>query len=171
MRVWRALFPPQDKTSTAQTVEINRGRPEERSLTAFVVSATGIGFPFAEQAAQLTRRIQIPGQPAKDPEIEYLVTSRASAQMNAQQMLEADRKYRGIENGLHQRLDVIAGEDRSRVRGHAALNLAVSIRLRRACRNSLLLRDCLARLERPARRRSLHARARVLPNSNCIVPA
>ena len=45
--------------------------------------------------------------------------------MNADQMLEADRKYWGIENGLHQRLDVIAGEDRSRVRGHAALNLAV----------------------------------------------
>jgi hypothetical protein len=46
--------------------------------------------------------------------------------MNAQQMLEADRKYWGIENGLHQRLDVIAGEDRSRVRQrNAALNLAV----------------------------------------------
>ena len=92
---------------------------------AFAVSATGIGFPFAEQVAQLTRRIQIPGQAAKDPEIEYLVSSRSAAQMNAAQMLAADRQYWGIENGLHQRLDVIAGEDRSRVRGHAALNLAV----------------------------------------------
>jgi hypothetical protein len=45
--------------------------------------------------------------------------------MNAEQMLRCDRRYWGIENGLHQRLDVIAGEDRSRVRGHAALNLAV----------------------------------------------
>jgi hypothetical protein len=46
--------------------------------------------------------------------------------MNAEQMLAADRKYWGIENGLHQRLDVIAGEDRSRVRHrNAALNLAV----------------------------------------------
>lgn len=46
--------------------------------------------------------------------------------MNARQILEADRKYWGIENGLHQRLDVIAGEDRSRVRHrNAALNLAV----------------------------------------------
>ncbi len=50
--------------------------------------------------------------------------------MNARQMLAADRLYWGIENGLHQRLDVIAGEDRSRVRHrNAALNLAV---LRRA---------------------------------------
>ena len=41
-------------------------------------------------------------------------------------MLEADRNYWGIENGLHQRLDVIAGEDRSRVSDpKAALNLAV----------------------------------------------
>lgn len=46
--------------------------------------------------------------------------------MNAQQMLAADRNYWGIENGLHQRLDVIAGEDRSRVRNrNAALNLAI----------------------------------------------
>lgn len=45
--------------------------------------------------------------------------------MNAEQMLRADRKYWDIENGLHQRLDVIAGEDRSRVQGNAALNLAV----------------------------------------------
>jgi len=45
--------------------------------------------------------------------------------MNAAQMLLGDRQYWGIENGLHLRLDVIAGEDRSRVRGQAALNLAV----------------------------------------------
>jgi len=50
--------------------------------------------------------------------------------MSAEQMLSSDRKYWGIENGLHLRLDVIAGEDRSRVRNrNAALNLAV---LRRA---------------------------------------
>jgi hypothetical protein len=46
--------------------------------------------------------------------------------MNAEQMLRCDRNYWGIENGLHQRLDVIAGEDRSRVQDpNAALNLAV----------------------------------------------
>jgi len=119
------LFPPQNKTSSAQTSEINRGRPEERGLTTFAVSATGICFPFAEQAAQLTRSIQIPGKPAKEAEIEYLVCSRSTTQMNAEQMLQGDRNYWGIENGLHQRLDVIAGEDRSRVRDKAALNLAV----------------------------------------------
>ena len=46
--------------------------------------------------------------------------------MSAVQMLAADRQYWGIETGLHLRLDVIAGEDRSRVRNRtSALNLAV----------------------------------------------
>jgi hypothetical protein len=46
--------------------------------------------------------------------------------MSAEQMLQADRQYWGIETGLHLRLDVIAGEDRSRVRNRtSALNLAV----------------------------------------------
>ena len=41
-------------------------------------------------------------------------------------MLKADRSYWGIETGLHLRLDVIAGEDRSRVRNrNAVMNLAV----------------------------------------------
>ena len=125
MQVSHPPFPPQDKTSSAQSIEINRGRTEERSLSAFEVSATGIGFPFAEQAARLTRLIQLPGKPAKEAETEFLITSRSAAEMNAEQMLRCDREYWGIENGLHQRLDVIAGEDRSRVRANAALNLAV----------------------------------------------
>jgi len=41
-------------------------------------------------------------------------------------MYQADRRYWGIENGLHLRLDVSAGEDRSRVRHRqATLNLAM----------------------------------------------
>ena len=42
------------------------------------------------------------------------------------QMASDDRGYWGIETGLHLRLDVIAGEDRSRVRNRrAVLNLAM----------------------------------------------
>jgi hypothetical protein len=79
-----------------------------------------------EQAARLTRCSDSPGKPAQGIVTEYLVCSRPAAQLNAQQMLGADRRYWGIETGLHLRLDVIAGEDRSRVRNRtAALNLAV----------------------------------------------
>lgn len=143
----RALFPPRDETPTVKTSEINRGRPEERRLRAFEVWPSRVGFPFAAQAAQLTRNIQIPGQKAKEPEVEYLLSSRSAAEMTGEQMLKADRKYWGIENGLHQRLDVIAGEDRSRVQHpNAALNLAVirravvslAVRWIRHCKNKRL---------------------------------
>ena len=59
-------------------------------------------------------------------------------------MFDADRWYWGIENGLHLRLDVTAGEDRSRVRNPVSvLNLAmirratisVAVDWIRRCRN------------------------------------
>ena len=85
-----------------------------------------MAFPFAEQAARLTRCVDNSRKPAKEIETEYLLSSRPTTQMNAEQMLKADRRYWGIETGLHLRLDVIAGEDRSRVRSrNAVMNLAV----------------------------------------------
>jgi hypothetical protein len=79
-----------------------------------------------EQAARLTRCSDSPRKPAQGIETEYLICSRPAAQMSAHHMLGADRRYWGIETALHLRLDVIAGEDRSRVRHRtAALNLAV----------------------------------------------
>jgi hypothetical protein len=95
-------------------------------VVAFDTSATRIGFPFAEQAARLTRCTDSRRKPAEEIQTEYLITSRPLAQMSAQQMLWQDRQYWGIETGLHLRLDVIAGEDRSRVRHrNAVMNLAV----------------------------------------------
>lgn len=105
---------------------MNRGRTEARCLIAFDTTATRVWFPFAEQAARLTRCADSARKPAKEIETEYLLSSRPAAQMNAEQMLKADRRYWGIETGLHLRLDVIAGEDRSRVRNrNAVMNLAV----------------------------------------------
>ena len=95
-------------------------------MVAFDATATRIDFPFAEQAARLTRCIDSRSKPVEEIETEYLVTSRPAVQMSAEQMLRQDRKYWGIETGLHLRLDVIAGEDRSRVRHrNAVMNLAV----------------------------------------------
>jgi len=95
-------------------------------VVAFDTTATRIDFPFAEQAARLTRCTDSRRKPAEGIETEYLITSRPVAQMSAEQMLRQDRQYWGIETGLHLRLDVIAGEDRSRVRHrNAVMNLAV----------------------------------------------
>ncbi len=95
-------------------------------MVAFDTTAARIDFPFAEQAARLTRCIDSRRKPAEKVETEYLISSRPVAQMSAQQMLWQDRQYWGIETGLHLRLDVITGEDRSRVRHrNAVMNLAV----------------------------------------------
>jgi len=105
---------------------LNRGRTEARCVVAFDTTATRIDFPFAEQAARLTRGIDSRRKPAEEIETEYLITSRPAAQMSAEQMLRQDRQCWGIETGLHLRLGVIAGEDRSRVRHrNAVMNLAV----------------------------------------------
>ena len=95
-------------------------------MVAFDTTATRIEFPLAEQAARLTRCLDSRRKAAEQIETEYLITSRAATQMNAAQMLWQDRQYWGIETGLHLRLDVIAGEDRSRVRHrNPVMNLAV----------------------------------------------
>jgi hypothetical protein len=79
-----------------------------------------------EQAARLTRCFDSQKQPAQKIDTEYLLCSRPRAALGAGEMLQADRGHWGIETGLHLRLDVTAGEDRSRVRNRtSALNLAM----------------------------------------------
>ena len=50
------------------------------------------------------------------PDPQYLLTSRQSKRLPASQWLAGQRDYWGVEAGLHQRLDISADEDRSRVR-------------------------------------------------------
>jgi len=58
------------------------------------------------------------------------LTSREPARLTAQQWEQLQRNYWGVEAGLHQRLDVSADEDRSRVRHrNAAWILAMFRRL------------------------------------------
>ena len=109
-----------------QTVERNRGRLEARALVGFAASAEAVGFPGVAQAGRLTRFIDRQQSKAEAVELEWLISSRPAAALSVEQMLAADRNYWGIENGLHLRLDVTAGEDRSRVRHpRATLNLAM----------------------------------------------
>ena len=50
------------------------------------------------------------------PDVQYLLSSRQPELVSPSQWLADQRAYWGIEAGLHQRLDVSADEDRSRVR-------------------------------------------------------
>lgn len=107
-------------------MERNRGRLEARALVGFAADAEAVGFPAVAQAARLTRFIDRRQSKAEAVEWEWLISSRPPAALPLPQLLLADREYWGIENGLHLRLDVTAGEDRSRVRHpRAALNLAM----------------------------------------------
>ena len=99
---------------------------EARCLIAFDATAEQVGFPAVQQAAKLTRCIDSDKKPAENVELEWLVTSRPAIDLPPQGMLHADRRYWGIETGLHLRLDVVAGEDRSRVSTPAsAFNIAL----------------------------------------------
>lgn len=125
-KAWRTLFPPEDKTGLVQLCELNRSRTEARCLIPFEASSQATHFPFVAQAARLTRCLDSDKHPAKGVETEYLLCSLPSTRLSAEQMFWADRRYWGIETGLHLRLDVSAGEDRSRVRNRtAAFNLAM----------------------------------------------
>ena len=109
-----------------QRVEVNRGRLEARCLIRFEATAEQVCFPAVAQAARQTRATD--RKEAKNGAIEtdWLICSRPPAEFSALQMAAADRWHWGIENGLHLRLDVTAGEDRSRVSTPTAvLNLAM----------------------------------------------
>lgn len=103
-----------------QRYEINRSRPEARSLQRWDVTPSAVGFPHALQAAELRRFIDRPIKPnakkESSVEQEFLLTSLAAGELNAADMLKLDREYWGIEAGMHQRLDVSGLEDKSRVR-------------------------------------------------------
>jgi len=92
-------------------VERNKGVPESRTVETRAVAAENIGFPFAAQAAQLTRQ-----RPGRKDETVGLITDLAPAELTPRQWLQANRQGWGIENGNHQRLDVSLNDDRCRVR-------------------------------------------------------
>jgi predicted transposase YbfD/YdcC len=107
-------------------VELNRSRVEARCFQRFDVTAEQTCFPFVQQAGRLTRFIDRKISKELEVETDWLISSRTQQQMPAIPMMAADRLHWGIENGLHLRLDVTAGEDRSRVRNPTAvLNLAM----------------------------------------------
>lgn len=75
------------------------------------MAAEDIGFPFAAQAALLTRQ-----HVGRKNETVGLITDLTPDALDAQSWLRTNRWSWGIENGTHQRLDVTLNEDRCRVR-------------------------------------------------------
>lgn len=109
-----------------QKYEINKGRPEARSLLRFDMTPAQAGFPHVAQAAELLRFCDRKSKSEEAVECEYLLTSLSANELTASDMLTLDREYWGVESGLHHRLDISAQEDKSRVRTpKAAFNLSM----------------------------------------------
>jgi hypothetical protein len=92
-------------------VEKNKGVPESRTLESRPVAAEDVGFPFAAQAALLTRQ-----HVGRKNETVGLITDHSPEALPAPAWLGANRLGWGIENGTHLRLDVSLNDDRCRVR-------------------------------------------------------
>ena len=118
------VFPPLPQTpNRSRTVEKNKGAVESRTLQSRAVAAEDIGFPFAAQAARLTRQHE-----SRKDETVGLITDLEPGALDAQSWLKANRRAWGIENGTHQRLDVSLNEDRCRVRSTNGLWILGMIR-------------------------------------------
>jgi hypothetical protein len=83
-----------------------------RSILTQPVSPEQICFPLVAQAARLLRQSD-----GRQDEHITLLSSAEPGKLDAQSWLEFNRAgFGGIENGLHQRLDVSHNDDRCRIR-------------------------------------------------------
>jgi hypothetical protein len=83
-----------------------------RSILTQAVTPEQVGFPCAAQAARLLRQSD-----GRHDELVALITSAEPEKLNAEKWLNLNRAgFGGIENGLHQRLDVSHNDDRCRIR-------------------------------------------------------
>ena len=101
----------QETPQKARTVEWNKGRLESRTLQSQAVLPEDIGFPGARQIARLLRRTK-----GRKDQLVGLITSLTPEKLTASQWLGLNRQAWGIENELHQRLDVSLDDDRCRFR-------------------------------------------------------
>jgi predicted transposase YbfD/YdcC len=105
-----------------EAVEGGHGRHEERYVTV-IHDPQGLPAEWPDVAAvvQVNRVRQVGGERAETTHF-YLTSHRGTAA----ELGGAIRSHWGIENGLHWVLDVVYGEDDSRVRaGHAGANLGM----------------------------------------------
>ena len=103
------------------------GRIEKRIVKAVTV-ATGLAFPHAAQAIQITRRTRRPGSRKWRTETSYAITSLPAAQARPDQLAKWIRGHWKIENQLHWVRDVTFGEDASTARTGTGPHVMATLR-------------------------------------------
>jgi predicted transposase YbfD/YdcC len=102
------------------------GRFERRTLAVCGIQEDELDWPFARQVFKLHRRFVQRTTGKVMEETVFGITSLSAEQADARRLLEINRGYWGIENGLHYRRDVTLKEDRTRVKiGQAARVMAI----------------------------------------------
>jgi predicted transposase YbfD/YdcC len=110
-------------TSTDRT----HGRVEKRTVKAVTVT-TGILFPHARQAIQITRKTRRLDATKWTTEVAYAVTSLTAEQTTPNQLTTWVRGHWHIENRLHWVRDVTFDEDRSQIRSGNGPRVMASLR-------------------------------------------
>jgi predicted transposase YbfD/YdcC len=127
-----------DAVITADALHAQRGHADylvlQRRAHYLLTVKTGIVFPHARQAIQITHKTRRLKSNKWTTEVVYAVTSLTTEQATATELATWIRGHWAIENRLHRVRDVTYDEDRSQVRTHtgpramASLhNLALSI--------------------------------------------
>jgi predicted transposase YbfD/YdcC len=122
-----AALPWKKVRTTARTVDRGHGRTETRRIRATEVR-TGLGFPHAVQALQITRRRQpLDGAP---PTVEtvYAVTDLPTHEASPAHLAGLARQHWHIENQLHWVRDVTFAEDHSQTRTGNSPRVMASLR-------------------------------------------
>jgi predicted transposase YbfD/YdcC len=105
------------QVETAETVALEHGRIEWRSIELVPISPLETGWPHTHQLARVTRRTEIlrREQVVHERSEQALYVSSASvATSSPDTVLARIRGHWGIENGLHHRKDRSMDEDRNR---------------------------------------------------------
>jgi predicted transposase YbfD/YdcC len=106
--------PPMDFRS-AQTVEKQAGRMEERRLTTSSLLNEYLDWPSLGQVFLLERRFTNLATGEVESEVQYGLTSLSAQSASPEQLLSIVRSEWGIESGLHYRRDVTFQEDHTRM--------------------------------------------------------
>jgi predicted transposase YbfD/YdcC len=127
-----ATLPWRDVEPAHRSAETSHGRREIRSLKVVTI-ATGIGFPHAAQAIQITRRTRpVCARTGRRgtwrTETVYAITDLQPHQARPDELAAWVRGHWQIENGLHWVRDVTFAEDLSQVRTGAAPQVMASLR-------------------------------------------
>lgn len=112
---------------SAQTVEKQAGRIEERRITVSSLLNDYLDWPHLGQVFKLERRFTTLATGEVTTEVQYGLTSLKAQHAHPERLLSVVRSEWGIENGLHYRRDVTFQEDQTRMTDHRMGRVMASI--------------------------------------------